>query len=282
MRSDNILINGVWENKISVFDRGLSYGDGIFETIAVIEQDLHNYSLHYQRFQKGAKRLGLKVPTEKSLLRDINKLIESTSENKFIVKIILTRGVGGRGYQCPKNQSENCIISINDWVEYPQSYYSDGINVQELDFKLSVQPLLAGIKHLNRLEQVLAKKLLEPSYQEAVLLNVSEYVIEGISSNIYFVYNNVLCIPKLNLSGVEGTIREQIIRQSKQLNIEYKIVNYPINTLIESEEIFYSNSIFGILPVKELKLLNQSHIKFLPGKIYHKLSSVINKQLKIH
>jgi 4-amino-4-deoxychorismate lyase len=273
------LINGQIEAHFPIRDRGLAYGDGLFETIAIIDQVAHNWDLHLLRLTAGAKRLSISLPDEQTLLDGLSYFFQHINSDKFILKIILTRGGGGGGYQCPENQASNWIMLSSPWPVYPLEYYLDGIDVQQLDFQLSVQPALAGIKHLNRLEQVLARQGLSQQYQEAILCNTKGDVIEGISSNVYFGQNDILLIPSLSNSGIEGTIRSQIMTLCQQLNIKFKIANFSLDVLNDSEEIFYSNSIMGLWPVKKICLLNNDEKYFQVGKIYLKLAKIINKQL---
>jgi len=141
---------------------------------------------------------------------------------------------------------------------------------------------LAGIKHLNRLEQVLAQTELTSDFQEAILCNDEGDVISSISANIYFVINSCLYIPKLDNSGVEGTIRAQIINYCQKNGIPYKIDNFSLSFLNHASEVFISNAIRGLWPVKFIKLLSKVEINLKPGFIYHQLDLVINHELHIH
>ncbi|MFK5894396.1 MAG: aminodeoxychorismate lyase [Pseudomonadota bacterium] len=273
------LINGQFDVQLPIRDRGLAYGDGLFETIAVIGKQAHNWRLHFNRLTDGAKHLKIKMPLEVDFINGIRLFSQQINSDKFILKIILTRGEGGRGYQCPEKQSSNWIMMSNSWPDYPDKYYLNGIDIQQLDFQLSVQPALAGIKHLNRLEQVLARQQLPPDCQEALLSNTDGYIIEGISSNVFFVSQGILFIPLLECSGIEGTMRLQVIRLCQLHNIEYRIANFNLQSILLCEEIFYSNSIIGLWPVKKLSLLESDDKRFKLGSIYRRLSEIINKQL---
>jgi len=280
-----ILVNGKPETQISVLDRSVQYGDGLFETIALVNGLLHNWDKHYARLCLGAKKLDLEVPEEQLLLddiihlKDLNKT-KNTERKRQIIKIILTRGSGGRGYAIPLEQNNQRIISSHAWPNYPPRYYSQGIDIAEIPFQLAKQGSLAGLKHLNRLEQILAKKELPSNYQEAIVLDYDGHIIEGISSNIYFVIDGVLCIPDLRHSGIAGTIRAQIIGLCKQLDIPLSISKYKIENILTATEIFFSNSIIGLWPVKSFQLIAQDKTQIIqPGSIYQRLGTQINKQL---
>jgi 4-amino-4-deoxychorismate lyase len=275
------LINGKIEATLSIRDRGLAYGDGLFETIAIINKQAHNWDLHFERLVDGAKRLQIKMPEEKFLLEGLNLLAHSLIDINFILKIILTRGEGGKGYQCPPNHPSHWMMMSNPWPAYPDNYYKNGINVEQLDFQLSIQPTLAGIKHLNRLEQVIARQELSNHCQEALLCNTDKFLIEGISSNLYFVTNNILYTPSLDKSGINGTIRRQIISLCKEYTIQFQIADFKIESLYNCDAVFYSNSIIGLWPVKKINFKGNKKSKNLKqGPIFKKLSGIINKQLQ--
>jgi 4-amino-4-deoxychorismate lyase len=244
-------VNGVVCDCIGVRDRGLAYGDGLFETIAVIKNKLHNWDRHYQRLKLGAQKLSMDCPQEQHYL-DIFEQVkqQNLSADTLIFKIILTRGAGGHGYLAPKQAQTNSVVVIHKRAQIPQSYYQKGIDIRLMDIKLSEQSELAGIKHLNRLEQVIARNRLENCYQEAVLCNQHEQIIEGISSNIFFIdNNNRLCTPKISNCGVAGTLRDKIIKHCRSINLDISVSHFNISELTQSRGIFFSNSIIGIWPV---------------------------------
>lgn len=255
-------------NTIEISDRGLAYGDGIFETIAVIDGQLQHWNLHWQRLLKGTERLFLNYPDEKEILHQIDlALIDacSTTKNsmKGVIKIILTRGSGGRGYLFPQQQCETLIVSYHQWPERNADDYLQGVDAVVCKTKLASQPALSGIKHLNRLEQVLARNEFDNvKYQEGIMLSqsdkIQQLVIEGCSSNLFFVLDGTLCTPKIDHSGVLGTMRQAII--------DFGLVNpllsvqqdyYNLQQLEQATEVFFCNSIYGIIPV--------ASISFSPG-----------------
>jgi len=272
-----ICINGELQQNINVLDRGLSYGDGLFETIALINNELHNWFLHYQRLVLGCEKLDIKKPSEQNLLAEIQMLLEQKHHTKtltsdFIIKIIITRGVGERGYSYDNNTETNCVVMLLDWTEFPRRYYQQGVDIKELDIHLARQPLLATIKHLNRLEQVLAQAQLANNFQEALLYDSDNNIISGVSSNVFFAKNKVLFTPKLTYAGVAGTIRAQIISLCQQQHLACQVLELHQADLLNADEVFFSNSIRGIWPVKSLQLRNNSILNFEPGFFLPQLS----------
>ncbi|MEJ2114995.1 MAG: aminotransferase class IV, partial [Gammaproteobacteria bacterium] len=164
MQTPEVIINGQQGDQISCFDRGLLYGDGIFETIAIKHHKPQYWEDHLQRLQLGCKTLELQGLDVALLEKEIKFFVDSESESKFVVKIIITRGVGGRGYR-PTLQSLTRIVQKFPWPGYPSSFTDIGIKVTKCSLQLSKQSKLAQIKHLNRLEQVLARSEWEDDYQ---------------------------------------------------------------------------------------------------------------------
>ncbi|MCU7938466.1 MAG: aminodeoxychorismate lyase [gamma proteobacterium symbiont of Bathyaustriella thionipta] len=294
---DNTQINLIKTN-IDVNDRGLAYGDGLFETIACVNGELHNWHLHWKRLILGAERLSLMIPDENFLLDSINsKLFQNNDLNtqnhsiNKVIKVIITRGKGGRGYQFPQQPRSTLIISIHNWPEKPVDDYQNGIKLKVCQTCLAPQPALAGIKHLNRLEQVLARNELNGSdYQDGIMQVCPETsvsssdskIIEATSSNIFFVKNNQLFTPKIDTCGVQGTIRQEIISLTRKMAIKLEQGYYVLDDLSDASEVFLTNSIFGVVPV--LSITDSDNIQRFsaqqnPAKISAKLSNIINKAL---
>jgi 4-amino-4-deoxychorismate lyase len=269
-------------------NRGLAYGDGLFETIAFINGKLHNWQAHYSRLQLGCKRLSLHCPNEADLLKQIkfkrNRLQSTQSDkqiSKGILKLILTRGNGGRGYQYDKGQQPVLIICWNKWPDIPEKHYSDGIEATVCATRLALQPLLAGIKHLNRLEQVLAKnELSDTTYAEGITLDYNEQLIEGTSSNLFFVKNGHLCTPELDNCGVKGTLRSLVMQIARINDIPVSEGKYTLTDLREADEVFFTNSIIGIYPVSKLTFSEIDFIVYETKSIISFLSRIINVPLQ--
>ena len=177
-----ILSDNIEQTHLKTHDRGLAYGDGLFETIAYTHAKLQNWPAHYHRLQQGCQQLSLHCPEESELLTTISKEVENALSKQTegqsingVVKLILTRGTGGRGYQYHPAQPQTLVISWKPWPDIPAEHYANGIEAGVCATRLAKQPLLAGIKHLNRLEQVLAKnELTDTAYAEGITLDWQE------------------------------------------------------------------------------------------------------------
>ncbi len=245
------LINGKSTDAVSLYDRGLQYGDGLFETIAVEDESLLCWDEHLERLQSGCSRLKIPIPNQDTLSAESQRLISSVKRG--IIKIIITRGQGGRGYASPVNIEPTRIISLYPWPEYSFGNSDDGINVRVCNYRYAHNSMLAGIKHLNRLEQILARsEWTDSSIAEGVVLDHEENVIEGTMSNVFYIKNNTLYTPELSACGVDGVIRKKIITLAAELHLEICINKISLKSLMDADEAFMCNSIIGVWPIKKI------------------------------
>ena len=248
----HILINGISAGHLSVMDRGLHYGDGLFETIACIDGKLQFWAEHLERMRSGAEQLKMDAAAIDNFQSDISSLLEKHKVTHCVIKLILTRGQSVRGYRSSSPQRPTRIVLLGDLPQYPEEYATQGIKACFCQHPVSSNSQLAGIKHLNRLDNVLARNEWGNEYQEGIMLNDSGNVIEGTMSNIFAVKNKQLYTPSLSDSGVDGIIRGQILSMAQQQDIETHIVEINKEELKNMEEIFVCNSIIGIWPVTSL------------------------------
>jgi len=247
-----VLINGIASEYVSVFDRGLHYGDGVFETIACVGNSAVFIQQHLNRMENGARKLNIPFPDRQLFLDDINCLLRGSNSNS-ILKLILTRGRGKRGYRYEKTQIPTRICMLSAWPDYVAHWREHGITTRFCQTQVSVNPQLAGIKSLNRLDSVLASSELGPAFNEGFLSDIDGNVIEGSMSNIFIVSNGALVTPDLSRCGVNGIMREQIIDIAQNNNIKVEIRNITRDELLASRELFVSNSVIGACNVKQLE-----------------------------
>ena len=246
-------IDGVPDTALSAQDRGLHYGDGLFETMAVKEGRIVLLDFHLQRLAEGCARLGLPMPAPALLRTELRTA--AAGEAPAVLKLVLTRGSGGRGYR-PSAAAEPRRITLRyPWPEYPDAWTRDGVRLTVCDMRLSIQPRLAGIKHLNRLEQVLARAEWSDTqgYQEGLMLDTEGRVIEGTMSNVFASPGEgVLLTPDLSRAGVAGVMRRHILEQAAQSGITTREISFNLGELLRVREIFLCNSVLGVWPVAEL------------------------------
>ena len=242
------IINGQMTDCVASTDRGLLYGDGLFETIAVLEGEPGHWQQHLQRLRAGCARLGIEPVDELLLAEECRQLVDGVG--RAVVKIIVTRGSGGRGYRVPARPLPTRILQLHDWPEFSVLCAQQGVAVRICDIRLGHNPRLAGIKHLNRLEQVLARQEWDDTgIMEGLLLDSESNLVEGTMSNLFLVRDGLLLTPDLQRCGVAGIMRSQLLERAGQISINAESCQLGMVDLHEAEEVFICNSLIGIWPV---------------------------------
>ena len=245
------LVNGEPGGVISIHDRGLQFGDGVFETLAVQSGEILCREAHFARLETGCRHLSIPCPNRDLLEHEASRLCRPVAS--AVLKIIVTRGDGGRGYGSPEVVTPNRILTLHERPAYPAMFYREGIPSYICIRRLAHQPDLAGIKHLNRLEQVLLRsEVAATPYPEGVAQDLYDNVIEGSMSNLFMVKNGKLITPDLSRCGIEGVVRNSIIEQNESAGIETVIREIKLEELYAADEVFYCNSVIGIWPVRSI------------------------------
>ncbi len=244
--NDYFWIDGKPVNTLSPDDRGLAYGDGVFETVLINNGVLVFEKEHFIRLHKSCNRLAIYI--DWSALKDqIQRFIAQFNKQSGILKIIVTRG-DGRGYN-PAHTKWRSVLRWHSLPNYPQTNKTRGVNLFPCKTTLAVQPLLAGIKHLNRLEQVLARgEWNDLKFADGLLFDTAGYLIEGTMSNVFIVIDENLMTPDLSRCGVAGVMRQWIIKESASL-LPVTICNMTYKYLEKASEVFICNSVYGLWPV---------------------------------
>ena len=255
------LINGVFADQIAIFDRGLHYGDGLFETIAVYKGQLLLWQEHLLRLKQGCERLNIAFPEPQLLFNETKQL--TNGKEMAVLKLILTRGSGGRGYKAPAKINTTRILGIYDWPSYQTNLHTEGVEVRVCETRLASNPTLAGLKHLNRLEQVLARnEWHDDTVFEGLMLDTNDKVIEASMSNLFLVKDGILITADLSACGINGIIRELILKLAAKLKLKYEIKAIYLDDVFNSDEAFLSNSIIGLLPIKKINDIHFSQFTF--------------------
>jgi len=244
------LINGGYASHITPMDRGLSYGDGVFRTLKVLSRCPDNWSLHYQKLSQDCSALGIVCPSQELLLNDMEVLFQETSSG--IAKIIVTRGEGERGYAPPAVTSPTRIVMRCALPTYPAHYLTHGVKLFACDTRLSHQPKLAGVKHLNRLENVLARsEWQDPDFADGVMLDIMDKVIECTSANLFVRKGDVLLTPSLHQCGVAGVTRERVLTLAPELKLRAVVKLLSMDEVFDADEWIICNSVYGAWQVSE-------------------------------
>ncbi len=266
------MINGEITERLPATDRGLHYGDGLFETIAVINGRPRLWSAHMERLQRGCEVLGLPEPDTQQLHAEALSLCGS--EAREVLKLVYTRGSGGRGYRPPQEPSPQRIWFRYPWPDY--SALSQGIQLRVCSTPLACNPALAGIKHLNRLEQVLARaEWDDPAIYEGLMCDLDGRVKEGTMSNLFWVADGGLYTPDLSRCGVTGVMRSQVMAVARDLGIKFLTAEIHPEELAQMDEIFITNTLIGLCPVVRF-----AGREFSPGQLTQGLQSVLQAKLE--
>jgi 4-amino-4-deoxychorismate lyase len=251
-------------------DRGLAYGDGLFETMAVIDGRIRHFELHMARLADGCRRLQISLPDRDAIAADFETLL--SDESPAVAKLIVTRGIGARGYSPGPATQPTRIQGIHPWPDYPDSHYADGVAVRSCQLRLGENPALAGIKHLNRLEQVVASMEWQNGpWEEGLLCNTSGSVVGGTRSNVFSVRGDTLLTPSVERCGVKGVMRQTVIETAQELGLQVTEDEFPPQQLYDCDELFLTNAIFGVWPVRRL-----DERQFEPGAITKKLMHALD------
>lgn len=246
-----ILVNGSPAETIPVMDRGLMYGDGVFRTMRVDAGRIPVWPRHYRKLVADCTALDILPPAQSTLEQEARKLL--AGEPDCVLKIIVSRGEGGRGYAVPSSVRPSRILVTAPLPEHPQRFREAGVRLHVCDIRLCHQPRLAGIKHLNRLENVLARmEWADPDIPEGLLLDADGDVIEGTMSNVFMRKGNRLITPDLSRCGVAGLQRERILEVAPSLGLSVAVERIPLRTLLEADEVLVCNSVIGLWPVRAI------------------------------
>ena len=259
------LINGKFRNHISVNDRGLFYGDGFFETMLwekldeekVNQKKIEYWKQHFERLKKGCDLMKINIPQEKVFLRDIEKILDKSIHlglTSGLLKLIISRGVGGRGYKFEKNMKPTIIFLSYPRPTYKKEFYMTGVNVKICQTKLYYHDRLFGLKHLNRLDSVLARSEWDDNNLfEGVFIDNNENIVEGTMTNLFFVKKNKLFTPEIKNTGINGIMRQVVMDNAKIFFEDIYEKKIHISKLNNFDQMFMTNSVIKVMPVKKLE-----------------------------
>ncbi|MGB8167031.1 MAG: aminodeoxychorismate lyase, partial [Chthoniobacteraceae bacterium] len=245
-------VNGHAASAIDIRDRGFQYGDGVFTTIRVEDGAPLFLGRHFDRLRHDAERLGMAFVGSGVLLEDVRALLGNRRHG--VLKIQLTRGMGGRGYRPPETVVPTRVVTFHPPAPYPAEYPSHGVEVRYCRTRLGGNPALAGIKHMNRLEQILARAEWSTGpVAEGLMLDFDGHIVEGIMSNVVLVRDGQLVTPLIDRCGVAGVMRSLIWEGAADLGLSVSEERVTPAGLEAADELFLTNSIIGIWPVRTLE-----------------------------
>lgn len=246
-----ILVNGAVSDTLPATDRGLAYGDGVFRTLLLHGGRPRAWKYQFQKLERDCAALAIPCPGEDLLQEELRQAAGPQPE--CVGKVIVTRGAGQRGYaSAGAIQPTRIVMTSAVPADRPEAARS-GIKARICALRLGFQPALAGIKHLNRLENVLARREWDdPDIAEGILLDCEGNVIGGTMTNLFIVENGALATPELSRCGVAGVTRERILRYALESGTGCREETISPERLLGADEAFVVNSIIGVWQIREL------------------------------
>lgn len=246
----SILVNGVAASRVETHDRGLQYGDGLFETIACKGGRLRLWNLHLERLLSGCERLALPAPDPALLEQEARSVVDHADA---VVKIIVTRGPGQRGYRAPDRPVPTRIVAAYPWPGPLQEWHNRGLRVVTCKTPISLSPALAGLKHLGRLEQVLARsEWSDDRAEEGLMLDPSGNVVCATQANLFAAVDGELVTPPVDRAGVAGVMRRAVLSWADARGIAAREAQLRPADLRRAGEVFLTSAILGACPVSEV------------------------------
>ncbi|PCJ26053.1 MAG: aminodeoxychorismate lyase [SAR86 cluster bacterium] len=245
------MINGQLTDQISVTDRGFQYGDGCFETIRVQNSLPVLLAPHLSRLTTSCELLGIDLD-KPLLMSEIEQMLSSCDFSDAVLKITITRGSGGRGYKPAAHCKATRVVQLFEYSTDGLLHNESGVEVFLCRHRLSSNRDLMAMKHLNRLDQVMASREIPPGIAEGLCLSQQGYLIEGCKSNIVLVKENMLLTPDLTESGVKGIMLSHLLNRFRQDEMPVKTTQISLDDLKSADEVFLCNSVFGVCPVIKL------------------------------
>jgi 4-amino-4-deoxychorismate lyase len=256
--AQSYLINGSFDATISPFDRGFSYGDGVFRTLVMRNGVPESWPQHYQKLVADCAVINIVCPSAELLMSDLQQLFLPDDE-VAVAKIIITRGEGNRGYTPPAITAPMRVVTKSAMPQYAEERFSEGVNLIVCETRLAAQPLLAGIKSLNRLENVLARMewnehtFNDIAIADGILLDASDNVIECTAANIFARFGDTLITPSLTQCGIAGITRQRIIELAHTFSLKISIETFSLEKLLMADEVIICSSLYGAFQVKTVQ-----------------------------
>lgn len=267
-------IDGAPADTLSVKDRGLAYGDGLFETILVKSGQPLLFERHLQRVASGGSRLSLALDLP---LIQYECTAFATQMGEGVMKLIVTRSDGQRGYAPALDAQPRRILQSSLLPAYPEGNAEHGVRLFPCHTRLAEQPLLAGLKHLNRLEQVIARsEWQDTEHAEGLMRDTSGRIIEAVYSNLFLIEGDVLRTAELGRCGVAGVMRAELLDQARAAGISVEMTDLQMSDLAQASEVFVCNSVYGVWPVRAFEQQN-----WPVGPLTRKLQNLARRLLDI-
>lgn len=254
-----VYINGQFfaqeDAKISVFDHGFLYGDGVFEGIRLYQKNVFRLDEHLERLEMSAKAIMLEMPWSREELAEA--VCETCRQNNLTdgyIRLVVTRGVGYLGLS-PKNCRDPQLVIIADQIQlYPKEFYTEGLKViTSSTRRINPAALPPMVKSLNYLNNILAKvDAVNLGFQEAIMLNDQGYVAECTGDNIFIFQKGKLYTPPFSAGALAGITRHEVLLIAEELGVPLVETNLTRYDLWNAEECFLTGTAAEVIPVTEI------------------------------
>lgn len=243
------------EAKVSVFDHGLLYGDGIFEGIRLYDGCVFKLEEHLERLQLSAKAIMLDMPwTNQEMADAVCETCRANNLKSGYIRLVVTRGEGSLGLSI-KNCNDPQLIIIADKIQlYPQEFYEQGLRIITVPTRrCSPAALPPAVKSLNYLNNILAKiEAQHLGYHEAIMLNDEGYVAECTGDNIFILQKGELVTPFTSTGALRGITRDTVLEIAEDLGIQWREANMTRYDVWNAEEVFLTGTAAEIIPIVEI------------------------------
>ncbi|WP_330982032.1 MULTISPECIES: aminodeoxychorismate lyase [Enterobacterales] len=260
-----LMINGINQDFLSAGDRGLQFGDGCFTTARIQRGEIAFFTQHLERLQKTCAALFIPFTDWATLAEEMQALAKTADEG--VLKVVITRGSGGRGYSTNGCQSPTRILSVSPAPAHYPRWQSEGITLALSPVRLGRNAMLAGLKHLNRLEQVLIRSHLEQTpADEAVVLDSEGWVTECCAANLFWRAGDTVFTPRLDQAGVNGIMRQHCLSLLAQSRFRVVEVNAREEAVSQADEVIVCNALMPVVPVNQFadaRYLSRELFEFL-------------------
>ncbi|WP_437888044.1 aminodeoxychorismate lyase [Phytobacter sp. V91] len=244
------LINGLEQNVLTAGDRALQFGDGCFTTARIDGGGIHFLPEHLARLKKACEVLLIPFADWSELEAEMRQL--AARQISGVLKVIISRGAGGRGYSAAGCLNPSRILSTSPYPAHYQRWHEEGVSLSLSPVRLGRNPMLAGIKHLNRLEQVLVRRYLEQTgSDEALVLDSEGWVTECCVANIFWRKGRDVFTPRVDQAGVNGIMRQFCLQQLASSDLRVVEVNARPDALSCADEVIICNALMPVISVRQ-------------------------------
>jgi 4-amino-4-deoxychorismate lyase len=273
----NVWINGRNRSTLDYRDRGLQYGDGIFETMRVRRRGIRLLDLHLERLYKGCGQLRIRAPDPLLLRRELERIAARRIEG--VLKLIVTRGCGPRGYRPAVRERATRIATLHALPRATPDDAAKAVRLRVCATRLSTNPSLAGLKTLNRLDSVLARaEWSDARIWEGLMRDVDGNWVCGTMSNLFVRRGRDLLTPPIDRCGVAGVMRRWILQNAGSLRLHPVERRIRWDDLRSAEEVFMSNAVVGIRSVRTIEGARLGKLRFIGADTAQQLRSLLDRQ----